>query len=67
MEEKYIHTTTEDNIAAEPIAAYQKQDITDNHQLEEALKRTDMEKFQFLMRLVKSQRMMQKMSITHKP
>ncbi|MEY4875973.1 MAG: hypothetical protein RL708_1122 [Bacteroidota bacterium] len=67
MENKYIHTTPENNIAAESVASYQMQDADDNHQLEEALKRTDMEKFQYLMKLVKTQHMMQKMSISHKP
>jgi hypothetical protein len=67
MENKYIHTNPENNIAAEPVTTFQMQDTDDNYQLEEALKRTDMEKFQYLMKLVKTQCMMQKMSISHKP
>ncbi|MEY4876340.1 MAG: hypothetical protein RI955_210 [Bacteroidota bacterium] len=67
MESNYAHTNPENNIAAESVANYQKQNVDDNHQLEDALQRSDMEKFQFLMKLVKTQRMMQKMSISHKP
>ena len=65
MENKNSHINSETNFVSEPNDAYQKNDGNDTHQLEEALQRTDMERFEFLMKLVKTQRMMQKMSITH--
>ncbi|MEN9522705.1 MAG: hypothetical protein RL065_1082 [Bacteroidota bacterium] len=67
MENEYPNNSPKKNLVTEPITIFQKQDADNNHQLEEALKRTDMEKFQYLMKLVKTQRMMQKMSISHKP
>ncbi len=67
MEDKNNHINSENNFVGEPKVEYQKHDVNDTHQLEDALKRSDMERFQFLIKLVKTQRMMQKMSITHQP
>ncbi len=67
MEDKNNHINTENNFVSEPNATYQKHDVNDTHQLEVALKRSAMERFKFLMKLVRTQRMMQKMSITHQP
>jgi enoyl reductase-like protein len=59
-----IHTINES--LNESNADYQNTSEDDVHQLKEALQRTDMEKFLYLMKLIKAQRMMQKMKITHK-
>ncbi len=66
MEYQPQHTDSKNNLVNESKIVYQNTSTENTHQLEDALERSDMDKFQFLMKLIKTQRTMQKMSITHK-